>query len=380
MRVVITDSKYKMALAPLRELHRAGYSVACGEYDDVPDHLLLATRSRCCAETLRWPRTDNAAAQIAAACSEGDVVLPVGRATLQSFAEHPEEQKRVHFCVADPASLAWADDKSRVWALARELGVPTPETVFVSEEADVRDFAREVRYPCIIKYRNGEALGLKSYERYSIARNEAEFVRAYTRMNAISAGPLIQDYLTGQDIGVAVVMDGQSRPVDFLCYVSEREYPLSGGPTCLCKPVFARQLLQYACALLGAISFRGIAMLDFKGTLERPCLLEINPRLWGSAALAEVSGATFFESYVQAALGQAQPLDLETCTPRYRLDARMKFMPHCFMAAAAELKQGKAGAALHDLSNSLRPGVRDGVYRRGDSAPFRRYAGNLLKK
>ena len=58
----------------------------------------------------------------------------------------------------------------------------------------------------------------------------------------------------------------------------------------------------------------------------------------------------------------------------------MKFMPHCFMAAAAELKQGKAGAALHDLSNSLRPGVRDGVYRRGDSAPFRRYAGNLLKK
>ena len=46
MRVVITDCKYKMSLAPLWELREAGYEAVCGEYDDVPDKHLLGSRSR----------------------------------------------------------------------------------------------------------------------------------------------------------------------------------------------------------------------------------------------------------------------------------------------------------------------------------------------
>ena len=380
MRVIITDCKYKMSLAPLWELHRAGYDTVCGEYADVPEKDLLGSRSGSCGALLRWPREDCAAKNIAAACSASDVILPVGRATLQSFAEHPELKEHNPFLVSDPDTLAWADDKARIWKLAEELDIPVPGTVFLPEGTAPEDFAAQVRYPCIIKYRNGEALGLKSYERYSIARSEDAFVRAYRRMDAISASPLIQDYLGGQDVGVAVVMDGQSRPVDFLCYVSDREYPLSGGPTCLCRTVFDRKLLRYACDLLQAIRFRGIAMLDFKGSVERPFLLEINPRLWGSAALAAVSGSTFFESDGKAAQGLAQPIDPETCTPSYRLNARMKFVPHCYMAVLSELKQGKIGAAGRDLCASLSPSVKDGVYLRGDSKPFFRYVSNLLSK
>ena len=369
-----------MALAPLRELRAAGYDAVCGEYEDVPEKLWLGSRSRSCGAALHWPRGGIAAEEIAAACAPGDVILPVGRATLQSFAEHPELKEHNPFLVSDPDTLALADDKSRIWALAKELGVPTPETVFLPEGMAPEDFAGQVRYPCILKYRNGEALGLKSHERYSIARSEAEFAAAYRRMNAVSTSPLIQDYLGGQDVGVAVVMDEHSRPVDFLCYVSDREYPLSGGPTCLCRTVFDRQLLRYACELLQAIGFRGIAMLDYKGSAERPLLLEIYPRVWGSAALAAVSGATFFESYVKASLGDAQPLDLDVCMPTYRLDARMKFMPHCYLAALAELKQGRPGDAWHDLRSALSPAVKDGIYLRGDGKPFFRYLSNLLSK
>ena len=380
MRVVITDCKYKMSLAPLRELRAEGYDAVCGEYEDVPEKLWLGSQSRSCGAVLRWPRGETAAEGIAAACAPGDVILPVGRATLQSFAEHPELKERNPFLASDPDTLALADDKSRIWALAKELGIPAPGTVFLPEGIAPEDFAGQVRYPCILKYRNGEALGLKSHERYSIVRSEEGFAAAYRRMDAVSPLPLIQDYLGGQDVGVAVVMDENSRPVDFLCYVSDREYPLSGGPTCLCRTVFDRQLLRYACSLLQDIGFRGIAMLDFKGSAEQPFLLEINPRLWGSAALAAVSGATFFESYVKAALGEARPLDLDTCMPTYRLGVRMKFMPHCYLAALAELKQGRLGDAWRDLRAALAPSVKDGVYLRGDGKPFSRYLSNLLNK
>jgi predicted ATP-grasp superfamily ATP-dependent carboligase len=189
---------------------------------------------------------------------------------------------------------------------------------------------------------------------------------------------LVQDYLTGQDVGAAVVMDDQSRPVDFLLYVSDREYPLSGGPTCLCRTVFDRSLLQYACKILAELNFTGIAMLDFKGSVAQPYLLEINPRIWGSAALCHVAGSSFFTSYVKAAQGMAEPLDLETCQPSYQVGASMKFVPHCLLAALSLLKQGKAGAACHDLAAALSPRVRDGLAQRGDNRPFWRYVKNLF--
>ena len=376
MRVIITDSKYKMAVGPARQLHAVGYRVCCGDYDDIPESLLLASRSKSCDERLTWSRGGAPAAAIAAACAPGDVVLPVGRATLQSFAEHPALQQQLHFLVSAPEVLALADDKAKIHALAKELDIPVPHTDFLPAGVSPEVFAAQLHYPCIIKYRNGEALGLKSHERYAIARSAQDFVREYQRMDAVSPSPLIQSYLAGQDVGVAVVMDAHSRPVDFLCYVSDREYPLSGGPTCLCRTIFDRKLLRYACKLLCAISFRGIAMLDFKGSAAQPYLLEINPRIWGSAALSEIAGATFFESYVKAALGTAVPLDLDTCTPSYRLGARMKFMPHCFLAAAAELRAGRIGDAWSDLRSSVC--VRDGLFSCQDTRPFFRYFANLL--
>jgi predicted ATP-grasp superfamily ATP-dependent carboligase len=189
---------------------------------------------------------------------------------------------------------------------------------------------------------------------------------------------LVQDYLTGQDVGAAIVMDENSRPVDFILYVSHREYPLSGGPTCLCETVFNRDLLKYASAILTQLKFQGIAMLDFKGSPEKPYLLEINPRIWGSAGLCHVSGSTFFQSYVKAAMGTAEPLDLDTCEPNYQVGARMKFVPHCFLAALSLMKKGRAGEALKDLGAALSPKVKDGLALRGDNSPFRRYMINLF--
>ena len=81
-------------------------------------------------------------------------------------------------------------------------------------------------------------------------------------------------------------------------------------------------------------------MLDFKAGPDGPCLLEVNPRLWGSAALATAAEAPLFASWVRAALGEAVPLDVSTCRPGYRLDVRMKFLPHCLLAGVRELGRG----------------------------------------
>jgi hypothetical protein len=110
--------------------------------------------------------------------------------------------------------------------------------------------------------------------------------------------------------------------VDFICYESYREYPIEGGPTCFLKTIFSRKLLKYASRLLEEIGFNGIAMLDFKWTVDNPYFLEINPRVWESANVVDVSKSTFFESYVKAAKNEKEPVNIEKCEATYKINTK----------------------------------------------------------
>lgn len=376
MRVIVTDCRYKMSLGPVRSLHRAGYRVLCGEAVQIPKKLWLGSRSRACDGTVTFARGDTLAQRIAAEAAPGDVILPVGRDSVRALAEHPELQTRGRWLVSDPEVLALADDKIAVWRLAKELGLPVPlSTVLRRGEPAPQNFP----VPCILKYPDGEALGLHAPERYRLVRDHQALETARTIMEKRGDSLLLQEYLSGPDLGVALVMDRESRPVDFLCYESRLEYPLEGGPTCLCTTAFRRDLVEMACRILRAMKFRGIAMLDFKGGAHGPCLLEINPRVWGSAALVWRSGGGLFASYVKAALGEAEPLDLAHCGPNYRLGVRMKFQPQCYAAVAAELRRGQILQAGGHMAACLL-GAGDGLMSFRDPGPFLRYVKNLLSE
>ena len=194
-----------------------------------------------------------------------------------------------------------ADDKNAICQIAKRIGVPTPFTTSISEHENVAAMADSVRFPCIIKYRNGELMGKKPKERYTVVHDRDAFIRAYTEMQMEDENPIASDYISGHDLGVAVVMNRMHEPVSFLCYESLREYPIQGGPTCYLRTIYSPRMVEYSIRLLQEIGFTGIAMLDFKGTPDNPYFLEINPRLWGSAAITYLSGCDFFESYVLAA-------------------------------------------------------------------------------
>lgn len=378
MNIVITDIRYKMALAPLWSLSQAGYQVVCGEADGVSREKCLGFYSKYCQTTIRWPKEEEPAQAIAKASPTGSVVLPVGRETLRSFSRSTGWRDQVKVLVSPTEVLDRADDKAEVQRLAASLGIPTPETYVRRPEETVEELSLRVRYPVILKYRDGESLGLKSWERYRIAGDPSQFQAQYRAMEGVQSAPVVQDYLSGQDVGLAMVMDEQSRPVDFFCYESQREYPLSGGPTCLCRTVFSRSLVEYGARLLGALGFRGLAMLDFKGRPDHPYLLEVNPRLWGSACLATAAGSTLYESWVKATLGQADPMDLSCCEPRYEVGQAMKVFPHCVLAAGKELAKGRVRDFCRDMKVILNPAVPQDGKLLGDKAPGRRHLRNLL--
>src|SRR6185436_4020752 len=99
---------------------------------------------------------------------------------------------------------------------------------------------------------------------------------------------LIQERIIGPGVGVFVCCDGSDVLATF-AHRRIREKPPSGGVSVLCESAAVDPIAkEHAIALLRAMQWRGVAMVEFKqndsdGTLR---LMEINGRFWGSLQLA----------------------------------------------------------------------------------------------
>lgn len=375
--VLVTDTRYRASLAAVQSLGRAGYPVAAlhtqGDGGAPAAFASKYVKKRvalpCSAKDADYP---GLLAQVCDSLGEefgaAPVVFPVGAATLAQLAEHREElEGHARFLVSPPAVLEAANDKRRVGELARSLGVPAPK------EYPCPDGALPDAFPVVVKPRCGEKFGLHAEERYRKAYDPVGFRAAWEAMARYDPQPVVQELLTGEAVGVSLVMDEKSRPVSALCHRRVREYPTQGGPSSCCESMWDGDLVQHAVKLLQGLGFVGLAMVEFKGGK----LLEINPRVWGSFPLTYKCGAPLARDYVRASLGEELPL---VQGPGYKTGVRMQFLLNDALACLGYLRQGQPGRGLRGLVDLLNPRVKDGVFSCDDPRPFFRYLKNALGK
>lgn len=382
-RVIVTDTKYRMSLSPIWELAKTGYGITAVDYDDVCEQERLGFFSKYVSH--KEIINDEAfCTRMEEICkNDRPVLLPGNRRSLMHTVRNRERLAAYcDFLVPDETALMQADDKAAMCQIAKKISVPVPFTTSLSEHNSLEEMADCVRFPCIIKYRNGEKLDMKPAERYSIVYDRDAFVDAYTKMHAIDVNPIASDYIAGHDLGVAVVMSKSHQPISYICYESLREYPIQGGPTCFLKTIYSPKLVDYSVSLLQEIGFTGIAMLDFKGTPEEPYFLEINPRLWGSAAITYLSGCEFFSAYVQGAIGDGQVPPADLTAPPYKLNVKMRFTPQSVACFVSHMKHspGKAKIIFQYAKSLMDPFVRDGLFMLKDPVPYVKYINNLIRR
>ena len=375
--VLVTDTRYRASLAAVQSLGRAGYPVAA-LHTQGDGGAPAAFASKYVKKRVILPCSAKDAdylellAQVCGSLGEeygaAPVVFPVGAATLAQLAEHREAlEGHARFLVSPPAVLEAANDKRRVGELARSLGVPAPQ------EYPCPGGALPEAFPVVVKPRCGEKFGLHAEERYRKAYDPAGFRAAWEAMARYDPQPVVQELLTGEAVGVSLVMDGKSRPVSVLCHRRVREYPTQGGPSSCCESMWDGALVEHAVKLLQGLGFVGLAMVEFKGGK----LLEINPRVWGSFPLIYKCGAPLAQDYVRASLGKELPL---VQGPGYRTGVRMQFVLNDGLACLGYLRQGQPGQGLRGLVDLLNPRVKDGVFSFDDPKPFFRYLKNALGK
>ncbi len=367
MNALVTDVRYRMSAALIRELADMGVTVYTCETEG---NTAIGSSSKYVKKHFTLPREGYREAltvlleKIGNYEDEKPVLLPAGASTLSLIASDTETfASYARICVSDISVLDHLNDKAALAETARRTGVPVPEEYFGGRV-----------YPCVVKPLCGEKLGLHAEARYRIARNEAEADSAIAHFTELSGEkPICQEYLPGEGAGCSVAArDGEV--FAYICHKRIREYPVSGGPSSCCITVEDRELTEYTKKLVKAVNFSGIGMFEYKKNARGEWrLLECNPRIWGSFPLVRVSGSSLAKCWYALAAGMEIP------EQHLEIGRKMIFFPSDVMAGISYAGTGRAGKLAEQIRDLLNPAVRDGVFEFRDPGPAFRYYRSVLK-
>jgi predicted ATP-grasp superfamily ATP-dependent carboligase len=139
-------------------------------------------------------------------------------------------------------------------------------------------------------------------------KKKEDLISAYQNVHLRYPFPLIQEYIPdgGGTFGFSALFDESSNVKAAFVHKKLRMYPVQGGPSTLREGVEHPQIMELGLSLLKALSWVGIAMVEFKVDPRDgiPKLMEINPRFWGSLQLAIFSGVDFPYLILKMAKGE----------------------------------------------------------------------------
>ena len=300
--VLLLDAENRQALAMMRVLARAGFSVgAVACQSDA--WWAPSLKSRFCARRAIVPDlSSDPQAYVQAILDLLDeqparVVVPAGDGTIHALRlRRADIERRSALPLAGELALDIAVSKSRTLALATELGMAVPRTVALAGSDDVAAAVREVGLPAVIKpseswvERAGQGTRLSSNMVLTVEQ------AAQTVAHVLSEGgrALVQEWLPGRREAVTLFY-ARGRFWARVAQMSHREWPILGGASVLCETIpLPDDIGADATRLVRAMDLEGCSMVEFRRDQQgRPVLMEVNPRMGGSVSLAISAGVNF---------------------------------------------------------------------------------------
>ncbi|MFQ5529610.1 MAG: ATP-grasp domain-containing protein [Gemmatimonadota bacterium] len=387
-RVLITDGEQRAALAIVRSLGLAGaVPYVCSR-----SGRSLAGASRFAATDIRTidPLEDpdaftEALPEILRRHSI-DCLLPVTESALRPILGSSHLFRDILLPFPSHDTFSRASDKRQVMELATDLSVPAPRQILLTAPGiDRLGHTDELRFPLVLKpgisVADDDGRPVKLSVRHVADREECR--RALAELPTAAFPLLVQERVAGVGVGI-FLLRWNGRTLARFAHRRLREKPPSGGVSVYRESIVPpADALVHAEALLEALDWRGVAMIEFKydDRTGIPYLMEINGRFWGSLQLAIDAGVDFPRLLIEAARGNlpAEPVEGR---PGVRLRWLLGDFDHLllrFRKSPEDLSLGSpAPGRLRTLGSILvpwRPLERLEVLRRSDPRPFVRELG-----
>jgi predicted ATP-grasp superfamily ATP-dependent carboligase len=312
------------------------------------------------------------------------LVFPASESTLVVLDEFRSDiERKARFAAPSSEAIELAIDKLKTYEVADKIGIPVPKTVQAHSVAEALQLSAKIGYPLIIKKR-----GIKLYKKVmtnldlKVAYIPSEEALLDMLKHSVNADdfPIIQEYRGGIGICVSAIMD-DGVPLCLFQYQRTRETPITGGVSTFRESMPLNPTLRaYTIALLRAMHYRGVAMVEFKYDPVRDTftLMEVNPRVQTSTALALHAGADIpyiiyqlfghdrrisMSSYKVGVKCRNLRLDLEAVEDYLRGDTHRAFLQHEHWRLPPKWK------ILIDFLRDFRPSVKGDVRALRDPVP-----------
>lgn len=369
MSVVVPGIDTPSSTAAVRSLGRHGVETVVAEHRPTP-----AGASKYCDRRVRVPSpTEDLAGY-------GDALL--------ALAERPETltvvplrevdvyvltTRRGEFspCIATPwpdrETVATAQDRLRLFEVARAAGVCVPRTARL-EEYD------EWTTPTVVK------------PRYTVLETEGRLLEPSVHLldqptepdrEALRAemhhSPLVQEYVPGAEERGFFALFDHGTPLATFQHRRLRSYHYTGGASVYRESIDDPEVASAGLALLRALEWHGPAMVEFKrdardGSLV---LIEVNPRFWGSLALAIHAGVDFPYHYYRLARGDPVGApDYEVGLASHVLHGELVYLLSLLGEADAPGERPALGPELAAVLRSLVTQPNFDYVSRADPRPF----------
>src|SRR6266404_2688948 len=324
MKVLVLDAHTRAGLEVAQSLARQGIVVDVAAENDC-----LAFRSRRVHASFRQPSAGQTTCflqWLKGIDQENSyaMIVPSAEVSLHPFLFLPESDLlRKKAVLPSNVSLRIALDKFLTLRAASKLQIPTPETILIQSGGTVPacNF-----YPAILKPVTSQIFVAGTFEgvHAQIVQNEYERQEQLRGMLQ-KAAVLQQELVSGRGVAIEMLYR-HGQLVWYFCH--ERLHEGSGAAGIGSGSTYRRsiepnpEMFRHSKALLDDLGWHGAAQVEFKVADDgRFWLMEINPRLWGSLALAIDAGMDFPFGLLCLALDQQVPKQ-----PQYKIHQYTRYL------------------------------------------------------
>jgi D-aspartate ligase len=287
--VLVLQMQHHGALGAMRSLGRLGVQV----YGVHPTRRPVASFSKYCRKVFALDLDRTAPDQCVdslRAIARGIGSLPLLMPTNDEsalFVARNASQLQDHFLFpANSVHVVWSlYNKKAMYLLAKQLSIPTPDTVFPESRKDVLEFCERARFPVMLKASDNIRTSRRAGRKMVIARSRDELIRQYHAMEDRSDPSLmVQEYIPGNDDSVWMLNGYFDEHAECLFSITAKKIhqtPVYTGMTALgvCLP---NPAIESATKTLArAVGYKGILDIGYRYDARDGMykLLDVNPRL-----------------------------------------------------------------------------------------------------